>query len=492
MSEGYSRRALLRTMAPLAALPWIGRAAGERPNILFIMSDDHASAAIGVYGSKVNQTPHLDRMAREGLRFDNCFCTNSICTPSRAVILTGEYSHLNGVKTLNDALDPERQNVAKLLRAGGYQTAVVGKWHLHKPPSGFDYSNILTGQGGQGEYFNPILSEQGKTPTKTEGYATDIITSKSLEWLENRDRNRPFFLMCHHKAPHREWAPHPRHAQLYSDPIPRPANLCDDYSRRSQAALNATMRIGEHMTRTDLKTDPPPGLSGCALREWAYQRYMEDYLRCVQAVDDGVGRMLEYLEQKNLAQDTLVIYTSDQGFFLGEHGWYDKRFMYEESLRMPLLMRYPRRIPSGSVNRNMVLNLDFAPTFLDLAGLEKPANMQGRSFAPMLGGRAPRDWRKAMYYRYWMHLAHHGVPAHYGVRTDRYKLIYYYGDPLGTAGSVNKPTAPEWELFDLKEDPREMNNVYSTPRYSRVVRELKAELVRLQKHYGDAPQPQVS
>jgi arylsulfatase A-like enzyme len=484
-----NRRDFLRTAAGsalAAGWPQVLLGAARRPNILYMMADDHASNAISAYGSKVNRTPNIDRIAKAGMRMENCFCTNSICTPSRAVILTGQYSHINGVKTLSDRLDGSRQNVAKLLQRAGYQTAMIGKWHLHNDPTGFDYWNILTQAGGQGVYDNPVLSEMGREKKHT-GYATDVITNLSLEWLGNRDKEKPFFLMCHHKAPHRPWDPDQKHAGMYRDFIPEPSNLLDHYEHRSHAAANATLKVGENMNKRDLKQDPPPGLKGDALRKWAYQRYLQDYLRCVASVDDNVGRVLDYLDKQGLADDTLVIYTSDQGMFIGEHGYFDKRFMYEESLRMPFLVRYPREIKAGSVNDDIVLNLDFAPTFLDFASQKAPADMQGRSFRAVLDGHTPKDWRHIMYYRYWMHLAHHGVPAHYGVRTKRYKLIYYYGQPLGAAGAVDKPTPPEWELFDLAKDPHEMNNVYSDPLYAGSVRQLKAEMDRLQKKFGDTP-----
>ncbi len=448
------------------------------------MADDHAAHAISAYGSRINRTPNIDRIAKEGVRLNNCFCTNSICTPSRATILTGQYSHINGVKTLNDPLDPAHQNVAKSLQQAGYSTAMVGKWHLHKNPSGFDYWKILPGQG---LYHNPEFIEMGSR-RKEQGYATDLITDHSLAWLQRRPKDKPFFLMCHHKAPHRPWQPDAKHAAMYeNETIPEPFNLYDDYANRAQAARLATMRVGENMTRTDVKRDIPPGLKGNDLRRWAYPLYIKDYLRCVASVDDNVGRLLGYLKESGLERDTVVVYTSDQGFFLGDHGWFDKRFMYEESLRMPFLLRYPREVKPGSVNRDMILNLDFAELFLDYAGVERPAGMQGISFRQNLRGHTPKDWRKSMYYRYWMHLADHGVAAHYGVRTDRYKLIYYYGKPLGSSGALEGDRPPEWELFDLKNDPHEMRSVYADPAYQNVVTELKAELDRLQKEYKDTP-----
>ena len=477
-----NRRTFLAGLAG-AARPRTGRAA-ERPNIVYIMSDDHASHAISAYGSRINKTPNIDRIASGGMRMNNVFCTNSICTPSRAAILTGQYSHVNGVKTLQDPLDRGRQNVAKLLQGGGYQTAMIGKWHLHQDPAGFDYWNILPGQG---LYQNPVFIEQGKK-SQHKGYCTDLVADFSLEWLKRRDRGKPFFLMCHHKAPHRPWDPAEKYARLFEGvDIPEPPSLYDHYENRSQAARNATMRVGEHMNKRDLKQEPPAGLKGDALRKWAYQIYIKDYLRCVTSVDDNVGRVLDYLDAEKLTDNTIVIYTSDQGFFLGDHGFYDKRFMYEESLRMPFLIRYPGAIKAGSVRDEMVLNIDFAPMFLDYAGLKPAADMQGRSFRPILEGKRPKGWRTSMYYRYWMHLADHGVPAHYGIRTQRYKLVYYYGQPLGASGSINRPTEPEWELFDLKRDPAEMRNVYGDSSYAGEVKKLKSELARLQKAAGDVP-----
>jgi arylsulfatase A-like enzyme len=478
----YTRRDALKLMTAGAAALRLGRAADAPPNILYMMADDHAAHAISAYGSKINQTPNIDRIAQQGVRFDNCFCTNSICTPSRAVILTGQYSHITGVKTLADALDPARQNVAKLLQGGGYQTAMVGKWHLKNDPSGFDYWNILPGQG---VYHDPVFIEMGKRSKRT-GYCTDLIADYSLDWLKRRDKQKPFFLMCHHKAPHRPWLPDEKHAHMYDGAdVPEPFNLFDHYENRSKAAANATLKVGENMTKTDVKRDIPPDLKGDALRKWAYQYYIKDYLRCIASVDDNVGRVLDYLDAEGLAKNTLVIYTSDQGFFLGDHGYFDKRFMYEESLRMPFLARYPNAIKPATTNSDMVLNLDFAETFLDFAGQKAPPDMQGRSFRPILEGHTPRDWRQSMYYRYWMHLADHGVPAHYGVRTKQWKLIYYYGKALGTAGSIDRDTAPEWELFDMRKDPHEMKNVYGDPSNEKVVTELKKELARLRKVYRD-------
>jgi len=460
----------------------------KRPNILFIMSDDHASHAMSCYGSRINETPNLDRIAEEGMRFENCFCTNSICTPSRATILTGTYNHVNNVTTLASKLDGRLLTFPKLLQACGYQTAIIGKWHLGHggihDPTGFDYWNVLPGQG---LYHNPEMIEMGREKV-FRGYATDIITDLSLEWLRNRDSSRPFCLMCHHKAPHRPWEPDEKHARMYeSVEIPEPETFDDDYSNRAAAAAEAKMRIDRDLTLTDLKQPVPEGLSPEEEKRWKYQRYIKDYLRCVASVDDNVGRMLDYLDEEGLTEDTIVIYTSDQGFFLGDHGWYDKRFMYEESLRMPFIIRYPREIVPGTVNTNMILNVDFAPTFLDYAGVDIPEQMQGTSFRPLLKGQVPHGWQRSMYYRYWMHLAHHNVYAHYGVRTLRYKLIYYYADALGQPGAIDDRREPEWELFDLEKDPYELHNVYDDPTYTDVVKELKAELRRLQDQVGDEP-----
>ncbi len=445
----------------------------QRPNILFIMSDDHAAQAISAYGSRINQTPNIDRLAKEGVKATNCFCTNSICTPSRASILTGQYSHKNGVLTLNEQLKPESRSVARYLRETGYQTAMIGKWHLGTEPQGFDHWRILPGQGA---YYDPEFIEQTGRKKYT-GYCTDLITDFSLEWLDRRNQEQPFFLMCHHKAPHRAWDPAPKYRNLFADKtIPEPANLYEKLSGRPEALHELKMRIGEDTTKRDLKQDPPPGLSGDALRKWAYQLYIKDYLRCVQSVDDSVGRILDYLDNHNLRENTLVIYTSDQGFFLGEHGFFDKRLMYEESLRMPFLARYPRELKAGTVNDDILLNIDFAHTFMDFAGLGRDQYMDGESFRTNLQGRTVDNWRKSMYYRYWMHKdGAHNVPAHYGVRTKEHKLICY---PTGKV---------EWEFFDLKKDPQEMQNRIGDPRYADTVKRLKKELTRLQHKYNDEP-----
>ena len=467
----------------------------ERPNIIYIMTDDHASHAMSCYDSKVNTTPNLDRIANEGMRFNNSFCTNSICAPCRAVVLTGKYSHINGkIDNSRQAFDGSQQTFPKLLQKAGYQTAMIGKWHLRSDPTGFDYWNVLPGQG---LYYNPVMIEMGERKKYT-GYVTDIITDHALKWIKERDPNKPFCLMYHHKAPHRNWQPSPEHLRMYDEvTMPEPDNLFDDYANRGRAAKEQDMTISKTMNENDLKLVAPKNLTpeqkklwdaaynpkneafrkanlqGKDLVRWKYQRYIKDYLRCIASVDDNVGRVLDYLDASGLAKNTVVVYTSDQGFYLGDHGWFDKRFMYEESLRMPLLVRYPREIKPGSVSDAIVLNLDFAATFLDYAGVPVPDDIQGESMRAVLRGKTPRNWRKSTYYHYYEYPAVHSVKRHYGVRTQRYKLIHFYHD------------IDEWELYDLKKDPREMKSVYNDPAYADIVQELTAELKRLRQKYKD-------
>jgi arylsulfatase A-like enzyme len=489
------RTSFLIALVIFAFAPEARAQSPQRPNILFIMSDDHAAHAISAYGSRINQTPNIDRLAQEGMLFRNAFVTNSICTPSRATILTGKYSHLNGVYFIAQRMDGSQQTFPKLLQQAGYQTAIVGKWHLVSDPTGFDYWNILVNQG---PYYNPPMIENG-VRSKHQGYTTDIITDVTLDWLKDkRDPNKPFMLMYHHKAPHREWTPAPDHFDDMDDKtIPEPSNLLDDYATRASPAREATMRVGRDMNERDLKLKPVENLTAEQLARWKqayeaenekkfatkpeepeltkrnYQRYIKDYVRCVQSVDDNVGRVLKYLDESGLAKNTIVVYTSDQGFFLGEHGWFDKRFMYEESLRTQLIVRWPGIIKPGSTDeQHIVLNLDFPETFLDAAGVAQPPDMQGRSLVPLLKGESPTDWRTSMYYHYYEYPTSHKVREHYGVRTDRYKLIRYY-------------TVNEWELFDLKTDPQEMKNVYGDPAYADTRKELEAELKRLQEQYKD-------
>ena len=457
----------------------------DRPNIVFIMTDDHAAHAMSCYGSRINRTPNMDRIADEGMRFDNCFCTNSICTPSRAAILTGTYNHVNDVTTLGSRMDNRLTTYPKLMRAQGYQTAIFGKWHLGQgpehEPAGFDDWRVLPGQG---LYHDPeMIDSTGKHVHQ--GYVTDLITDMSLQWLKDRDKNRPFCMMVHHKAPHRSWEPDEKHATMYdNETILEPETFDDDYAHRSAAAEAAQMRMSDLNDR-DLKEPVPAGMSEAEEKSWRYQRYIKDYLRVIASVDDNIGRLLNYLDETGLTENTLVVYTSDQGFFLGDHGWFDKRFMYEESLRMPFVARLPERIEAGSVNDDIVLNVDFAPLFLELAGIEVPEAFQGRSFRPLLEGETPADWQQSLYYRYWMHGAHHNVYAHYGVRTKTHKLIYFYNDGCGQPGVTEETFPPEWELFDLVKDPCEMKSVYGDEEYAAVQAELTDELHRLQTKVGD-------
>jgi arylsulfatase A-like enzyme len=482
------------------------------------MSDDHAKNAVSSYSSHLIKTPNIDRLAREGIRFENAFVTNAICAPSRAVILTGKYSHLNGLRDNRDVFNSNQTTFPALLQKAGYYTAIVGKWHLKSEPKGFDYWKVLPGQG---YYYNPVFIEQGDT-IDTEGYVTTLTTDYALETLKNRDKSKPFCLMVHHKAPHRNWMPDLKHLSLFKGKdVPEPENLFDDYKSRSAAARDQDMEIRTMFNGLDMKLkpsdeldsnsggannwDPRPAwentynrltesqkaawdahydsviasyreadLTGKELIKWKYQRYIKDYLRCIVSVDENIGRLLDYLDQHNLAQNTIVVYTSDQGFFLGEHGWYDKRFMYEESAGMPLIIRYPGEIQAGSISSELVLNLDLPSTFLDYAGAIIPKDMQGLSLRPILTGNKQADWRDAFYYHYYEYPhGWHDVKRHYGVRTDRYKLIHFYND------------IDEWELYDLENDPKEMNNLYHHPDYSEIVKELKVKLRELQRHYQD-------
>jgi arylsulfatase A-like enzyme len=471
----------------------------SRPNIIFIMSDDHAAHAISAYGSRVNQTPNIDRLAREGMILRNVFVTNSICTPSRAAILTGQYSHLNGVPVFN-RFDSSRVTVAKLLQRGGYYTGMIGKWHLGSDPAGFDHWEILPGQGA---YFNPILYTATGEKTYTDRYVTDVITDLAIDFVQNRPRAKPFFLMLHNKAPHRPWEPDAAHrAQFANRWIPEAETLWDSYATRTDALHENLQRVTADMTRRDLKLQPPGGLAGAeltawlgekpdsvqidrdgksvtltgeALGRWKYQRYMQDYLATIQSVDDNIGRLLKFLDASGLAKNTLVIYTSDQGFFLGDHGLFDKRFMYEESLRMPFLVRWPAGIKAGTSADAISLNVDFAPTFLDLAGLPVPGDMQGRSLTPVFRGRTPADWRTSMYYRYYHDPGDHNTRAHYGVRTRTHKLIYFW-------------KKDQWELFDLVNDPQEVHNLYGQPGQETITASLKAELMKLKTAMKDDDQ----
>jgi arylsulfatase A-like enzyme len=470
--------------------------AAERPNIIFIFSDDHAQHAISAYGSKVNQTPHLDRLANDGARFVNSFVTNSICTPSRATLLTGQYSHLNGVPVFN-RFDGTRDNAAKRLQVGGYHTGMIGKWHLGSDPTGFDRWIVLPGQGA---YWNPAFLVPGKK-VNIEGHCTDITTDLGIEFLETRPKDKPFFLMLHQKAPHRAWEPDDRNkARFQNAVIPEPETLFDDYATRPTALPINEQTVARDLTRRDLKLEPPADLKGPALAQWynakpmeltidgktmtgkdlvhwKYQRYMQDYLACVQGVDDGVGKVLDYLDQHGLAENTIVMYSADNGWYLGDLGLYDKRFMYEPSLKTPLIARGPG-VKAGSVPTQFVANIDLAPTFVDLAGLPVPDSMQGQSLAPILRGESPADWRTSVYYRYYHDPGHHNTVAHLGVRTATHKLIHYWKQDA-------------YEMFDIVNDPAEQNNLLfseasrNTPEVTAKFAELKAEIARLQKQYKD-------
>ena len=467
----------------------------KQPNILFIFTDDHALNAISAYGgplAKISPTPHLDRIAKEGMMFNHCLVTNSICAPSRAVVLTGKYSHLNGQLTNKNVFDGSQQTVPKLLKKKGYQTAIVGKWHLKSTPTGFDHFEVLKGQG---QYYNPMLFTNGKNINHV-GYTTDVITDQALTWLDNRDPDKPFFLMCQHKAPHGKWEPALRHLHEFDDmEIPEPPTLFDDYSGRSPASAQHKMGIADHIGEKRLmlsyasKFTPEQfkqfdnafrpkneafikaKLSGKERTRWHYQRYIKNYLRCVKAVDENIGRMLDFLDKSKLSENTIVIYSSDQGFWLGEHGWFDKRWMYEESLHTPLLVRWPNKIKPSSKNDLLVSNLDFAPTFLELAGAEPAKDMQGESLLPLFKGYTPKDWRITHYYHYY-EAGGHGVPIHYGVTDGKQKLIRFPDDNLNT-----------WEFFDLQKDPMEMKNLYAEKSYRADIESMKKELHRLRKQY---------
>ncbi len=464
-----------------------------RPNILLIFSDDHAYQAISAYGSRINTTPNIDRLALEGVRFDRCYVPNSICGPCRATILTGKYSHLNGFCVNSNTLfDGSQVTFPKLLQKVGYQTAVIGKWHLGSLPTGFDHSEVLIDQG---PYYNPPMLRNGQRVQHT-GYTTTIITDLALEWLsKQRDQEKPFMLMYQHKAPHRTWDPSPEYMHMYDDvDIPEPPSLFEDYSTRGTAVQQQDMTIAETMTDRDLKLVAPENLtpeqlaewnaaygpknqafreanlSGDDLTRWKYQRYVKDYLRCVAAMDDQIGRVLDYLDTAGLANNTIVIYCSDQGFYLGEHGWFDKRWMYEESLRTPCVVRWPKVIKPGTYNEDIVSPLDFASTFLEAAGAQIPDDLQGRSLVPILKGNTPEDWRKSFYYHYYEYPGWHYVRRHYGVTDGRFKLIHFY-----------EPDLDAWELYDLHNDRSELNNVVNNPAYANVRQRLQKELTRLRK-----------
>tara|TARA_A100001037_G_scaffold292877_1_gene308766 strand:+ start:249 stop:1748 length:1500 start_codon:yes stop_codon:yes gene_type:complete len=483
----------------LAATLW----GSAKPNVVFIFSDDHATQAISAYGSKINRTPNIDRIAREGAIFRNNFCANSICGPSRATILTGKHSHKNGFMRNGNRFDPEQTTFPKLLRKVDYRTAVFGKWHLGTEPTGFDEWMVYPGQGS---YYRPdYRTPEGKKTIP--GYSVEVTTNLALDFLKKQKKDRPFLLMCQYKAPHRNWMPGPKYLTKYDDvSIPEPDTLFDDYTKRASVLGKHKMGIDAHMSFFyDLKVEGhedkryakymnsflgrmskeqrkawdaaygpkneaflKSNLQSKALVRWKYQRYVKDYLRCVAAVDDGVGRILESLDKLGLSENSIVIYASDQGFYLGEHGWYDKRWIYEESLKMPLVMRWPGKIKAGTQITQLTQNIDFAPFFLEAAGTIIPKEMQGRSLMPLLQNQDAK-WRKDIYYHYY-EAGGHGVPAHYGIRGERYKLVHF-------------PRSAEWNLIDLQEDPREMRSEHENPKHENTLREMKARLASLRRKY---------
>lgn len=468
----------------------------NRPNIIFIMSDDHAAHAISAYGSRVNTTPNLDRIGAEGVRMDAVYCTNSICSPSRATILTGTYSHVNGVSSIWTEMDYRVPTFIDVLHDDGYATAMFGKWHLGEHgtslPRNFDAWKIFPGQG---DYVDPEMIDESGTAT-VPGYATDIVTDLSIDWIDSLSSDEPFAMMVHHKAPHRPWVPDEKHKHLYADgDIPEPETFLDDYATRSKAVRGVHMTIADDMGADDIKQEVPEHLRGeenrHARMSWKYQIYMRDYLQCIQSIDDNVGRLLDHLDEKGLAENTIVVYTSDQGFFLGDHGWFDKRLMFDQSLQMPMLIRWPAEIEAGSRCEAIITNTDFAATFLDAAGLDPDEVLptsQGRSFRALLRGEAIEDWPDAAYYRYWEHDDPiHAAPAHYGIRTKDHKLIYYYGAGMGVPGASERVFEPEWELYDLTADPTEVRNVADDPAYADVKADLETKLAEYQQRYDDLP-----
>jgi arylsulfatase A-like enzyme len=493
----------------------------KQPNIIFMMADDHAYQAISTYSDHLIETPQIDRLADEGMRFTNACVTNSICAPSRAVILTGKHSHLNGKIDNRFPFDTTNITFPQIFHDNGYQTAMFGKLHFGNNPKGFDQFKILPGQG---RYYNPIFNTKNEGQIQLDGYTTDIITEMTLDWLEEeRDPEKPFLLFYLHKAPHREWLPAPRHYKDFTQrSFPEPVTLFDDYAGRGRAAKEAEMNLLKHMNwagdskiypkvmdelgipetsswdkaaferevgimnpRQRAEWDAVYGPINEAFKEqypnmteeekmrWRYQRYMQDYLGCIAAVDEGVGRVLDYLDYAGLAENTIVVYTSDQGFYLGEHGWFDKRFIFDESFKTPLLVRWPEVIQPGSINSKMVQNLDFAQTFLAAAGIKAPGDMQGESLVPLFKGE-DGDFRDAVYYHYYEYPAVHMVKRHYGIVTEGYKLVHFYYD------------VDEWELYDRKKDTLELNNVYDDPAYTEIAAVLKEQLADLRTYYQDS------
>ncbi|WP_010664900.1 sulfatase family protein [Marinilabilia salmonicolor] len=484
----------------------------EKPNILFIMTDDHSYQTLSAYDNRYINTPNLDRIANDGVIFSNSFVANSICAPSRAVMLTGKHSHANGQIDNSTAFDGSQQTFPKILRQNGYQTALIGKWHLKSDPTGFDYWNILPGQGS---YYNPDFIEMGENK-RHEGYVTDLTTDFGIEWIENRNKEKPFCLLLHHKAAHRVWMPDTAHLKEFADTtFPLPETFYDDYEGRKAAQeQNLSIRTDDMDVVYDLKMADKEGdiqtrlseayrhgayarlndaqkkswddhydpiiedfkqanLSGKELNEWKFQRYMRDYLATIRSLDNNIGKLLDYLDKEGLLDNTLVVYTSDQGFYMGEHGWFDKRFIYEESFRTPLLMHFPEGYQRAGEIPEMVQNIDYAPTFLDIAGIEIPEDMHGKSLLPLMDSKPDKNWRDALYYHYYEFPNEHMVKRHYGIRTDRYKLIHFYYD------------IDQWELYDLEKDPRELNNLIDSPEYQEEIVSLRKQLKELMLKYDD-------
>ncbi len=482
-------------------LPMTLLAQKKQPNIVWIFSDDHSYQTIGAYGGRLqdlNPTPNIDMLASEGMRFDRCYVENSICAPSRGTLLTGKMSHLHGKinNTKSSVFNHDQQQFQKILQQNGYQTAMIGKIHLPGKMQGFDYWEVLPGQG---KYYNPEFITENDNTNYVGEYVTDVITDRALNWLKNeRDEDKPFMVMVHHKAPHRNWDPAKRHMQKYADvDIPEPDNLFDDYATRTAAAHKQKMDIATSMNfEGDLKAkgnryanDPrfkeryqwlsENNPEGKDLTRWKYQIYMKDYLRCIWSVDESVGEIVKALAELGLEENTIVMYSSDQGFYMGEHGWFDKRFMYEESFRTPLVAKWPGKIKAGSVNTDLVQNIDFAESFLDLAGAPIPKDMQGKSIVPLLKGKTPKDWRKSLYYHYYEYPGAHSVRHHEGVANKHYKLIRFYGEDV--------PDGEEWEFYDLENDPSEMENIYDQTKVASLIAEMKGELSQLRVSYKVDP-----
>ena len=439
----------------------------QKPNIVFFFSDDHTTQAISAYGSTIAKTPNIDHIAEMGMRFDHMMATNAICAPSRATILTGTYSHVNGQLDNHNVFDGSQPTLPKMLKSAGYQRAIFGKWHLKSIPTGFNEFGVLEGQG---QYFDPVwITPEGKG--KRSGYVSDVITNEALLWLkEKRTSDKPFLLMINHKAPHRNGQWHQRYKDIYPvGSIPPPETFDDDFKTRTESTRNNKITIMS-MDKTHLTRKPPEELTGAELKKWNYERYITDYLRTAQSVDDGVGQILDYLEENGLTKNTIIIYASDQGFFLGEHGWFDKRFPFEEALRMPFIMSYPKKIEPGTSSKALLGNHEILPTLLDFAGVTPPDRVQGRSFRKIAEGGTPPEWTKSFYYRYYETTFWCDVQME-AVRTEKYKLIHYIGQD-------------DWELYDLETDPKEVNNIYNNPDFAAVLRKMEAELKRLRKYYG--------